>query len=254
MRHLLILASLMFGAGATADEADFDFKSKKANIAIEKYEATIKKAKAVEKRNRVDLILALEAALKYERTEGELDEAIKIRDAIKALKKGASPAGGSTGTKRKARIPADAVKWNGHHYKVYDSRVSWYEARKRCNVMGGHLVRISDGPEQIFVQSLITSVGDKRWRDLWTDLHLNEDGQWEFSDGRKPTYFNWQRAFPQEVSAEFTDRSSRWPIKTMPGYVFIGWAQWSQSSIIEEKNWGNYFGRHPAGFICEWDE
>ena len=87
MRHLLILACLAFGTGVVADEADFDFKSKKANIAIEKYEATIKKAKAVEKRNRVDLILALEAALKYERTEGELDEAIKIRDAIKALKK-----------------------------------------------------------------------------------------------------------------------------------------------------------------------
>ena len=34
MRHLLILASLLFGTGAVADEADFDFKSLGARKAV----------------------------------------------------------------------------------------------------------------------------------------------------------------------------------------------------------------------------
>ena len=111
MRLLLAVLGFCLINPAYADEGNFDFKSKKAKAAIEKYQATIKNAKAVEKRNRVDLILALEAALKYERTEGELDEAIKIRDAIKALKKGVSPAEASAavaeGKKSKDQIPKE---------------------------------------------------------------------------------------------------------------------------------------------------
>ena len=159
MRHFLILSCLLFGTGATADEADFDFKSKKANIAIEKYEATIKKAKAVEKRNRVDLILALEAALKYERTEGELDEAIKIRDAIKALKKGASPAGGSEGRKRKARIPRQAKlpPWEDVDGNQFAHKNIIKPKLGEIHFKNGKVVRFSD----------LTSKDQKRARDLW---------------------------------------------------------------------------------------
>ena len=63
-----------------ADELKFDLKSKKAKIAIQKYNEAKRKIKKLEKRSRTDLIRTLEGALKYERTEGDLDEAIKIRD------------------------------------------------------------------------------------------------------------------------------------------------------------------------------
>ncbi|MDP7267873.1 MAG: hypothetical protein QF408_06830, partial [Pirellulales bacterium] len=131
MRHLLTLACLLFVTGVVADEADFDFKSLGARKAVRDYKATLAKedkakqkaieemeaeAKKAQKKYRVELIMNLEQALKKALQDADLEEANKIDAAIKALKKGASPAGGSKGRKRKARIPADAVKWNGHHY------------------------------------------------------------------------------------------------------------------------------------------
>ena len=85
MRHLLILACLLFGTGAVADEADFDFKSKKAKAAVQKYKDEMRKAK---KRNGNTLLRSLQSALKHERTDGDLDEALKIQVAVKELKKG----------------------------------------------------------------------------------------------------------------------------------------------------------------------
>ncbi len=247
MRHLLILTCLLFGTGAVADEADFDFKSKKANIAIEKYQATIKKAKAVEKRNRVDLILTLEAALKYERTEGELDEAIKIRDAIKALKKGASPAGasvaGSKGKKKakksKARIPRDAVKYKGHHYKLFDIQGPHGVAMKKAESMGGHLVRIQGPDEQQFVAKLANS---GRLSNYWIDGsdELSE-GRWLFSDGTRMKFFYWYRGEPNNVGLSehyiVIQRNEDW--------------RWNDSVLRGDAN---IRAHHPRGFICEWDE
>jgi len=108
MRHLLILACLLFGTGATADEADFDFKSLGAKKALRDYKATLvredkAKQKAIEeieaeakkerKKYRIELIMNLEQALKKALQDADLEEANKIDSAIKALKKGGDPTG-----------------------------------------------------------------------------------------------------------------------------------------------------------------
>ena len=233
MRHFLILTGLLFVTGAVADEADFDFKSKKANIAIEKYQATIKKAKAVEKRNRVDLILALEAALKYERTEGELDEAIKIRDAIKALKKGASPAGGSKGRKRKARIPRDAVKYKGNYYKAIPLRGTHQAALNQCVENGGHLARIESKDEQNFIEKIIADSNESHWID---GSDAASEGQWMFSNGTPMQYFKWA---PEEPS--------NWSGDTGAPQHFL--TIYPESFTWDDKE----PSRHLFPYICEWD-
>ncbi len=88
MRYFLILTCLLFGTGAMADEAELDFKSNKAKAAVQKYQDASRKSN---KRNLDSLIRSLEAAFKHERTDGDFEEAIKIRDTIKTLEKGASP-------------------------------------------------------------------------------------------------------------------------------------------------------------------
>ena len=80
MRHLLILASLMFGAGVVADEADFDFKSLGAKKALRDYKKAVandEKAQA-QKQKKLD-----EAGFKAAKiTRDALVESLK-----KALKK-----------------------------------------------------------------------------------------------------------------------------------------------------------------------
>ena len=85
MKTVLFIALTICGTMLCADEPQLDLKSKKAKAALEKYNEATRKIKKLEKRSRNDLVRTLEAALKYERTEGDLDEAVKIRDAIKAI-------------------------------------------------------------------------------------------------------------------------------------------------------------------------
>ena len=257
MRHLLILASLLFGTGAMADEADFDFKSLGAKKALRDY----KKAVAKDEKARLQKAIEEEAAnlakktamrlwrilkaLKQAMQAGNLEEANKIDAAIKALKKGASPAGasvaGSKGKKKakksKARIPRDAVKWNGHHYLLSDIIMSHPEAKERCENAGGHLVRIENAREQEFVARLASKGTQKSY---WIDgSDRKREGDWLFSDGTRMKFFfglkrsqsNWQGG---EHYIQIITRHAVLEVARCAAWVFATSPR--------------------RGFICEWDE
>ena len=251
MRHFLILACLLFGTGAMADEADFDFKSLGAKKALRDYKATLAKedkakqkaieemeaeAKKAQKTNRVELIMNLEQALKQAMQAGNLEEANKISGAIKALKKGASPAGasvaGSKGKKKakksKARIPRDAVKRNGHHYKVLFRPMTWYMAKAYCESVGGHLVRIESAEGQNYIAQMVkgSPVDDWAIDGAW-------DGRkWIYSNGQPVSFFYWMRGQPT--------------------------LQYPQVNIFMRvsggEKWGDGGRDGRRAFICEWDE
>jgi hypothetical protein len=113
----------LFGTGATAEEGDFDFNGLIAKKALRDYKkALVEDKKAIElRRKKLDeeadslaktardaFVENLTKALKQSMQAGNLDEANKINDAIKALKKGASPAGASVAGSNKA--PAQVRK------------------------------------------------------------------------------------------------------------------------------------------------
>ena len=72
-----------------------------------------------------------------------------------------------------------AVKWNGHWYKHVTNFVSWTEAEKECESMGGYLVIIDSEEENDFVVNLASKVLANFW--LWIGLsdHLSEGTQKE---------------------------------------------------------------------------
>jgi hypothetical protein len=261
MRHFLILASLAFVTPATADEADFDFKSLGAKKALRDYKATLAKedkakqkaieemeaeAKKAQKKYRVELIMNLEQALKQAMQAGNLEEANKISGAIKALKKGASPTGasvaGSKGKKKakksKARIPRDAVKYKGNYYKAYAEGVPHSVAKKRCEMMGGHLARIENAAENQFLMRL--SVKFPNCGGMWIDgSDVAREGVWRFSNNAPMKYTNW---WPGEPNNEF---------RLAHNCELI-------TRVNDQKRsyWYDVPGgfRDRGGFICEWDE
>jgi hypothetical protein len=176
-----------------------------------------------------------------------LEEANKISDAIKALKKGASPAGasvaGSKGKKKakksKARIPRNAVEYKGHHYKAFDIQGPHGLAMKKAESTGGHLVRIQGPDEQQFVAKLANS---GRLSNYWIDGsdELSE-GRWLFSDGTRMKFFYWYRGEPNNVGLSehyiVIQRNEDW--------------RWNDSVLRGDAN---IRAHHPRGFICEWDE
>jgi len=173
MRHLLILACLLFGTGAVADEADFDFKSKKAKAAVQKYQDASRKSN---KRNLDSLIRSLEAAFKHERTEGDFEEAIKIRDTIKALEKGAE---------RKGKAETERTIKVGH----------WPNGQKRSET------QFKDGKKdglETWWHSNSQMWMERPYKngkrdDLWTRWFWTGQKEWEchYKDGKKDGLETW---------------------------------------------------------------
>ena len=142
-----------------------------------------------------------------------------------------------------ANIPADAVKfnYNGHFYKLIDTGLNWNDAVAYCESLGGHLVTITSGVEQAFVQDLIVSKGTKGY--YWTGGVRSSGDNWIWITGEKFSYSNW---YSGEPNNGFGDED----IITV--YKING--MWNDVAKL-----GNTAGKYPffnienSGFICEWD-
>ncbi len=261
MRHFLILASLAFVTASYAEEADFDFNGLIAKKALRDYKkAVAKDEKATElKRKELDKEAAnlakstrdafvenLTKALKQSMQAGNLDEANKINAAIKTLEQGASPAGasvaGSKGKKKakksKARIPRDAVKWNGHHYKLFKTAVTHPVALRECKNKGGHLVRIENAYENKFVNRLVVTqmVPPRAFFDGWVYIDGTDSAKedsWIYSDGTPAPYLNWKPGEPHNDPRYDEDCLTMEPTTAGFGDVVPGIELW---------------------YVCEWDE
>ena len=226
MRHLLILACLLFGYRCSWPMNLILISNQTRPKRL--YRNIRTRLGKSNKRNLDSLIRSLEAAFKHERTDGDLEEAIKIRDTIKALKKGASPAGASAaGRKSKTRIPRDAVKWNGHFYKVIPLRGTHQAALNYCAENGGHLARIESKDEQAFIERLLSGSNESYWIDGSDEAR---EGRWMFSNGTPMSYFNWHPGEP-----------------TGPQGI-------EDFLVVWNKNmWNDASAKSFQSFICEWD-
>ena len=251
MRYLFTLTCLLFVTATVADEADLDFSSLGAKKALRDYKkAVAKDEKATElKRKELDeeaanlakttrdaFVESLKGSLKQAMQAGNLEEANKIDASIKALKKGASPAGGSAagtkGKKSKARIPRDAVAWQGHHYMLFNIKGTHSRAQKHCEKLGGHLVRIQSKEEQRFISQLARNHITSGWPAYWIDgTDEEKEGIWKFSDGTRMTYFEWCYGKPENDKTENHIKHHR-----------------------HEQSWTNRNSNQSLPFICEWDE
>jgi len=131
----------------------------------------------------------------------------------------------------KMTIPSDARAFDGHHYKVFESRVSWHEAKQACEKIGGHLVTISSERENRFVSDLTGGRG------FWIGL-TDEDveGNWKWVDGTRAANASW-------VSSGFEQG-------TRENYAIIrkdnGTIRW----LDNDSNGLRYID----GYVCEWDK
>ena len=265
MRLLLFLPSLLFVTAVAANEPDFDFSSVGAKKGLREYrKALVKNKKAIElKQKKLDeeadnlanatrdaFVEILKKALRKTMQAGNLEEANKIDAAIKALDKGSSQAGDAAedskekkNTKKsKARIPRNSVKWNGHHYMLFDNRGPHSRAEKICQAMGGHLVRIQSPEEQQLIKQIAKSAkkemskraNTEKFPSYWIDgTDEEKEGVWIFSDGTPMKNFYWH-----------------------PGYYDNDKSKNHIEFYGHEGTWNDNPGTtdYIDGFICEWDE
>lgn len=137
-------------------------------------------------------------------------------------------------------IPSTAVEFNGHYYQVYDTPMTWYEAKAYCESLGGHLATITSSNEQTFITTLIN---DKSMRSYFLGA-LKIEGKWSWVTDESFSYTNW---YPNEPNGSGNCLQI---FRIDNGYDAMnnGW-----DNTWNDGDHGGGIKLKDIGFICEWD-
>lgn len=136
-----------------------------------------------------------------------------------------------------AEIPDDAVSFNGHFYKRYESSKTWQDAQAYCESMGGHLVTITSQEEQAFLEDYLADAGGK----YMIGLHRSIDDLGTWVTGEALVYTNWGTNEPDNLNGN-QPVGVLVPRGTSGSGYSIAPFQW------DDDNNSSYY------FICEWDQ
>ena len=144
----------------------------------------------------------------------------------------------------KPDVPS-AVKWNGHWYAYFPDQISWIEAKKRCESLGGHLVIIESKDENEFVWELASATQPSGFLHMGCSRTGN-DGKRVWLNGKlvSDTFHNW--VAPNILGRSFDNRPS------IEKYDTGGFAL-SQIADVPPKGWQIRGVEARNGFICEWE-
>lgn len=110
--------------------------------------------------------------LKKHTQAGDFDKATAVKKRIDELELE------DPGDKASA-IPEGAATFHGHHYWVSPTGMDWHQARKKCQLMGGHLVVIDTVEEMDFVMKQADG------RSVWVGAtDERSEGNWKWVNGK----------------------------------------------------------------------
>lgn len=150
-----------------------------------------------------------------------------------------------------ANIPSDALTFNGHSYKRYDLSMTWEAAKSRCESMGGHLLTITSGKEQQFVQTFLKK-GKKNF--YWLGAIRDSEGEfsrWTTGERISYTHYDTQNSEPNNyLGSENVLVIYR---LANPKGGSSGALKWNDLRDDGYCNGEAFFGTENSGFICEWE-
>jgi hypothetical protein len=136
-------------------------------------------------------------------------------------------------------MPANVRTFAGHRYRFYSERLTWKEAKWKCEELGGYLFIPDTLEENQFVGGMIEAAA---WQDAWIGLTDEaKEGDWRDVRGNPVTLKNWMTNQPNnknkdEHFALMTNRTFGQP---------ANWRWCDQPNVV--------LPAHQPGFVCEWD-
>lgn len=128
------------------------------------------------------------------------------------------------------KIPDEAKEFKGHRYLVVKKKVSWQEAKKLCEEMGGQLACIETKQEQAFIAKLAA-------------------GKYYYlgaTDEKKEGEFEWINVSPFKFTAWYEGQPNNYDGNEH--YL----ATYKEGEWVDVAAEGKGFWM-PIGFICEWE-
>ncbi|MEM9282126.1 MAG: C-type lectin domain-containing protein [Verrucomicrobiota bacterium] len=185
---------------------------------------------------RTAVVEILSGHLKQAIQQGDLDaanalktSAERIADSLPSTSLAANQAPSPN-----PQIPEDAVRHQGHYYKVYkmDRLLSWEDARRECRKLGGELGWIDgeDGVKKIraLMKPFLDEVGHAP---IWIGAHRTSAGEWEWLDGTK---------FDSGLWPDDEDSS-----KNPNNNYMLRWVGKYRAAAIDAPQ--------PKGYLCRWE-
>lgn len=136
-----------------------------------------------------------------------------------------------------AVIPADAHRYNGHFYYVFEGVANtWEEAERYCESRGGYLAIINDANENKDLYDYIIRAGKK---DVYFGLKQAGNSQnWHWVNGAPLRYANWNSGEPNHLKGEHY------------GMFYTGHPAYTWN----DGDFGLYGSTGTSkAFLCEWD-
>ena len=141
--------------------------------------------------------------------------------------------------------------FDNHSYQIFETSLSWAEAKEACEVAGGHLATINSVEEQDFIQDLIKST--KR-ENLWLGgTYSISNGTWNWVDGTPLEYTNWDTAQPDNYTGDEYYIRIKNRDKTYADWeAFDG--KWNDTANAADDTETDADAPISSfGYVCEWD-
>ena len=184
-------------------ENEVEVLRKQGQAAIKRLEGVFEKeVEKLREKTLKDLQKELDGALEAK----DLDEAVALREAIKAFEDGDASGLLSTAKttdenkkKTKKQIPRKALNFKGHKYAIQNAPMFPNVAADYAESLGGHLLRIESAEEWDFVRKWLNGK-----RDLYVDgSDQIEEGSWVYSEGTKVDFRNVKVVFDGQPAQNF---------------------------------------------------
>ncbi len=149
---------------------------------------------------------------------GDFDKAVACKAAIEILQ--------SSEVEGSAPRPRDTANFGGHTYALIQEPVTWNVAKRRCEMMGGHLACLETQAEAEWAKKLFRANKASGWIGASDEA---TEGKWLWVTGREidPRFIKSARIDNHRDSEH--------------------WLHFS----LEDDNWNDSSAR--TNFICEWD-
>jgi len=128
---------------------------------------------------------------------------------------------------RPPKVPDGATWANGSWFYLYDTKVPWDLAKKKCESVGGQLAVIKDAETWACVRKLVSR------RECWLGgTDEKQEGTWKWVDGTPLSYTNWLDGEPNNSNN----------------------AEHYLSTSIQEDGWLDVAKGYNAnlGYVCQW--
>ena len=133
-------------------------------------------------------------------------------------------------------------EFDGHEYKLFNESITWSEAKKICENIGGHLLTINSEREQRFVETLLENsekmayfIGGEKTNAGWQWITKEDFVYTNWAPGEP----NYSGNYVQILSPLFYDKS-----------VF---GKWDNTYNDGDHGGGVKVSSDQIGYICEWD-